>query len=190
MSQSERVRHHAEPPAPERLARGPVGVGGLVNRLTRPVLGQRGLAGTDIIAHWATIVGPELAALACPLSMKFERHQREGAKSHSPKSHGATLMVRVASSAAATLLQFKTPQIIDRINRYCGHQAIARLQVALGALPKAQKPIVPEQAPLSATEQAKVEEDIAPVASDAVRAALGRLGETLRRRAVAYESGR
>jgi hypothetical protein len=96
-------------------------------------------------------------------------------------------MVRVASSAAATLLQFKTPQIVERINRYYGYHAVARLQVALGVLPKTLKPSVTEPAPLSATEQAKVEETVAPIPSEAVRSALGRLGQTLRRRALANE---
>jgi len=172
---SENIQRRAVPPEPERLARGPVGVGGLVSRLTKPVLGHRGFAGTDIINHWATIVGPELAVLACPLSLKFDRQRRDG----------ATLMIRVASSAAATLLQFKAPQVIERINRYCGYQAVAKLQVALGALPKIQKQLPPEPPPLDETERAKVEATVAPITSEAVRSALGRLGQTLRRRALA-----
>jgi hypothetical protein len=154
------------------LAQGFVGVASLVNRLTRPVLGNRGFAGADVVAHWSTIVGPELAVMACPLSMKFDRHNR----------HGATLMVRVASGAAATLLQFKTPQIIARINRFLGYQAVAKLSVTLGALPKPAAAADNGPPPASPQETAAVAERVANVPSPALRLALSQLGLAVRRR--------
>ncbi len=157
---------------PQRLAQGLVGVAGLVNRLTRPVLGNRGFAGADVIAHWSTIVGPELASVACPLSMKFDRHNR----------YGATLMIRVASGAAATLLQFKTPQIIERINRFFGYQAVSKLSVTLGALPKPVAAANTDAAPASPEETAAVAEHVANVSSPALRLALSQLGLAVRRR--------
>lgn len=150
-----------------------MGIGGLVGRLTRPILGQRGFADADIIAHWPTIVGAELAAMACPLSLKYERgNQRQG----------ATLMIRVASGAAATLLQFKTPQVIERVNHYFGYHAVAKLQVSLGALPKTVKDRA--QPNLSPEISAEMNQAVAGVTSPAVRLALGQLGAILKRRAV------
>jgi hypothetical protein len=163
---------------PPRLARGLVDVGSLIGRLTRPVLGNRGFAGADVIAHWPTIVGADLAALACPLSLKYER---------SSQRHGATLMVRVASGAAATLLQFKGPQVIERVNRYFGYQAVAKLQISLGALPKAAKAPRHDQPALPPESRAEIDQAVAGVGSPALRSALGQLGVALRRRTAAAD---
>jgi hypothetical protein len=145
----------------------------LINRLTRPVLGNRGFAGIDILAHWSAIVGPDLAALAAPLSMKYERGGQR---------HGATLLVRVSSGAAATLLQFKSPQVIERVNRYFGYHAVAKLQITLGVLPKPQRTAEPELAPLSPEAVAAIDQAVAGVGSPALRLALAQLGANVRRR--------
>jgi hypothetical protein len=148
----------------------------LVGRLTRPVLGKRGFAGVDVIAHWPAIVGPEMAALACPLALKYERDRQRG----------ATLQVRVASGAAATLLQLKTPQIVLRINRYFGYEAVARLQATVGPLPKAaaaQRAAPPPSAEICA----EVDRTVAAVSSPALRIALGQLGVALRQRTAREE---
>jgi hypothetical protein len=165
------------------MAHGPVTVSSLINRLTRPVLGSRGFAGADIIGHWKTIVGPELAAMACPLSLKYERsNQRPG------KQFGASLVVRVTSGAAATLLQFKTPQIVDRVNRYFGYQAIAKLQITLGALPKTSRATETAPPPLSPDATAAIERAVADVGSPALRLALAQLGANVRRRSTPSET--
>ena len=83
--------------------RGPTMVARLTERLTRTALGKRGFAGADIIARWPEIVGADLAAFACPLQVKYPRG----------RNTGATLLLRVASSAAASLLQLKTPVIVS-----------------------------------------------------------------------------
>ncbi|MDP1554168.1 MAG: DUF721 domain-containing protein, partial [Hyphomonas sp.] len=81
----------------------------------------------EILTHWETIVGPELAAYACPLEIKFPRG----------KNAGATLHLRIASGAAATLLHMKTPTILARVNGFLGYGAVSALQVAQGPLPRA-----------------------------------------------------
>jgi hypothetical protein len=169
--------------APQPLAHGPVQLSSLINRLTRPVLGNRGFAGADIIGHWTTIVGPDLAALACPLSLKYERgSQRQGA------TVGATLVVRVTSGAAATLLQFKSPQVIDRVNRYFGYQAIAKLHIALGILPKAARAINAAPTPPSPEAAAAIDRTVAEVGSPALRLALAQLGANVRRRSTSADT--
>ena len=56
-----------------RLARGPVKIAGLATRAAKPALGKRGFAAGEILTHWESVVGPELAAFACPLEIKFLR---------------------------------------------------------------------------------------------------------------------
>jgi outer membrane scaffolding protein for murein synthesis (MipA/OmpV family) len=151
----------------------------LVDRLTRPALGQRGFAGAEILRHWPDIVGPELAALACPLHLKTERGDRAG----------AALMLRVASGAAAATLHMKAPQIIARVNRYLGYAAVARLKITPGPLPPSLRPL-PDSLPApSAATVREVEAAVDKIASEPVRSALLRLGLALRRGAAIAFAG-
>jgi hypothetical protein len=117
-----------EPPA--RIARGFINIASLSARAAKPALGKRGFAAGEILTHWPTIVGPELAAFACPIEIKFPRG----------KNAGAVLHLRIASGAAATLLHLKTPTILARVNGFMGYGAVASLQVAQGPLPKRRPP--------------------------------------------------
>ena len=110
-----------------RRARGPLAVARLTERLTRPALGKRGFTGAEIIARWPEIVGADLAAFACPLQVKYPKG----------RNAGATLLLRVSSGAAATMLQLKTPTILARVNGFLGYGAVSSLQVAQGPLPRA-----------------------------------------------------
>jgi hypothetical protein len=141
-----------------RLARGPMTIASLTAKVTRPILGKRGFVGADIVAHWASIVGNELAAFACPLEVKYPRG----------RNAGATLVLRVASGAAATLLQMKSPAIIARVNQFFGYAAIAQVQAVQGPLPAPMK---------------RVEPAIASEVPTSVSAALAKLGEALQRKA-------
>jgi hypothetical protein len=113
-----------EPPA--RLARGPIRLGALSARAAKPALGKRGFGAAEILTHWPDIVGADLATFACPIELKFPRG----------RNAGATLHLRIASGAAATLLQLKTPTILSRVNGFLGYEAVSAIQVAQGPLPR------------------------------------------------------
>lgn len=128
------------PEIPPRLAKGPVRIAGLAARAARPALGKRGFAAAEILTHWDNVVGPELAAFACPLEIKFPRG----------RNAGATLHLRIASGAAATLLHLKTPTILARVNGFMGYAAVSAIQVAQGPLPRRRaraEPVSAEEAP-------------------------------------------
>lgn len=161
----------AVPEKPRRWRQGPVNIGVFTGRIAKPALGKRGFAGAEILSHWTTIVGPELAAFAVPLEVKYPRG----------RNAGATLHLRVAHGGAATMLQMKVPAIIERINRFFGYAAVAQVQAAQGPLPPRARPLPPPK-PLSAAALAKVEGDVAGVTSESLRAALLKLGKTLQQR--------
>src|SRR5690606_25444311 len=82
----------------------------------------RGFVSADILTHWPAIVGTDLAAYACPLEVRFPRN----------RNAGATLVLRVANGAAATLLHLKTPVVGERVNRFFGYGAVARVEAGQG----------------------------------------------------------
>jgi hypothetical protein len=154
-----------------RFRQGPINIGSLTGRLTRPALGKRGFAGAEILTHWPTIVGPELAAFACPQEVKYPRG----------RNNGATLHLRVSHGAAAAMLQMKLPAIIERINRFFGYEAVVQVQAAQGPMPKRARPQA-ALPPLSAAAAAAVESQVEGVASEPVKAALAKLGKALQLR--------
>lgn len=125
MSAARKPPQEADLPPP-RIARGFITIASLSAKAAKPALGKRGFAAAEILTHWPTIVGPELAAFACPIEIKFPRG----------KNAGAVLHLRIANGAAATLLHLKTPTILARVNGFMGYGAVASLQVAQGPLPK------------------------------------------------------
>ena len=162
-------------PAPvakyNRFRQGPVTIGNITGRLTRPALGKRGFAGAEILTHWPNIVGPELAAFACPLQVKYPKG----------RNAGATLHLRVSHGAAAAMLQMKLPAVMERINRFFGYEAISKIEAAQGPLPPRPKAPAPLP-PLSETALAAVESRISGVSPGPLRDALMKLGKTLQQR--------
>ena len=163
----------ASPPEkPRRWRQGPVNVGSLTGRVTRPALGKRGFAGADILTHWATIVGADLAAFAAPLEVKYPKG----------RNAGATLHLRVAHGAAAAMLQMKLPQVMERINRFFGYEAVVQVQAAQGPLPVKRRARTPEPEPLTPAEAAALEEKIKGIASEPLKDSLRKLGKALQQR--------
>jgi hypothetical protein len=147
-------------------------IGVLTGKAAAPALGKRGLASGQLIAHWAAIVGEDLAASACPMELKFPRQRNDG----------ATLLLRVAHGAAAALIQMKTPLILERVNAFFGYSAVWRIQAVQGPLPQIAKTRLEPQPPLPEAIKARVAKEVGRVDSGDVEAALIKLGETLARR--------
>jgi len=167
-----RTSIEAAPPAKHhRFRQGPVNIGNITGRLTRPALGKRGFAGAEILTHWATIVGPELAAFACPLQVKYPKG----------RNNGATLQLRISNGAAAAMLQMKLPAVMERINRFFGYEAVSKIEAAQGPLPPRNR-IPPAPAPLSEAAVAVVERQVSAVPEGPIRDALTKLGRTLQQR--------
>jgi hypothetical protein len=135
-------------------------------KLTKPVLEKHGRAYATVIAEWANIAGPALAAMSLPEKL-----------SPGAKAGGGTLTIRVAG-AAATELQHLAPQIIERINTCLGFGAVARLKMLQGPLPgRTPRRRTPPRA--SPEAKAAVESATAGIADEALRAALARFGEAV-----------
>ncbi len=98
-------------------------------------------------AEWPAVVGAELAALTWP-----EALGRDGA-----------LKLRVASNLALEL-QHRAPLVIERINRFFGRAAVARLVLVQGPLPLPASAPSPTAMPM-------------PLAADAAKALDLRLGD-------------
>jgi hypothetical protein len=134
--------------------------GSSVSRIVGPIVARHG-GGilTRLKSEWATIIGPEFAAVTWPETL----------------ARGGTLKLRVAS-AKALEVQHRTPLVIERINLFFGREAVTRLALLQGPLPLA-PPTPPPPAPLlKPGEVAALDHQLADVASPELRDALARLG--------------
>ena len=74
-----------------------------------------------IVSRWAEIVGPRYAEVSAPESLRFP---------HGERAQGnLTLVVR---GAHAAMMQHITPEIIERVNRFFGYAAVARVTIRQG----------------------------------------------------------
>lgn len=130
------------------------------SRVAAPILARRGggvLA--RLKAQWAAVAGSELAAASWPMSLG-----RDGA-----------LKLRVAPGAALDL-QHRAPLVVERINLFFGHEAVARLVLVQGPLPLATARRPPSPSPLGEAEASALDARLAGIADPELRAALARLG--------------
>lgn len=105
-------------------------VGSFVPKLTQKAFEKYGFSTATLLTEWTAIAGAEVAQVTAPERVKWPRGQESyGEAGEAPAERGgATLVLRVDPSRALDV-EYKTAQIIDRINRYFGYRAISALRL-------------------------------------------------------------
>lgn len=134
--------------------------------LISPAMRAKGFAQAEVVARWAHIVGPELAASTVPIRMIFPRGERMGAK----------LVIR-CESAFAPLLAHKNERVIEMVNSFFGYGAVSKLEVKQGPLPKPVRKQQLEKQPLNTSDETKLVELVGEKKDSPLREALKSLGE-------------
>lgn len=111
----------------------------VASSLVSSAMRAKGFAQAEVVTRWAHIVGPELAESTVPVSLRFPRGSRMG----------ATLVVR-CPSAFAPLLSHRAERVITMVNSFFGYQAVARIDVQQGPLPRIKRRRPYEKKPLEA----------------------------------------
>jgi hypothetical protein len=84
-----------------------------------------GFVQSSLVSRWAEIVGERYAGASQPESLRFP---------HGQKADGVlTLVVR---GAHAPMMQHIMPEIIERVNRFFGYGAVARVVIRQGEIAK------------------------------------------------------
>lgn len=162
----------APAPAADRASRGLLSVGLFSSKVTRPLLGKRGLAEGDLVARWEVIVGPTVARLCVPEQIKFKRGERVN----------GTLVIRAGSGPAATVLQHDKPRILERINGHFGYAAVKDLKIVQAPLPLRKVKERPAPRPLTPAEEQDLDALLTGVTDPVLRETLERLGRSIRGR--------
>ena len=83
-----------------------------------------GFIQASVVSRWAEIVGERYAKVSLPESIRFA----------AGKKSGGVLNI-VVQGAHAPLMQHLAPVIIERVNRFFGYSAVAKLAFRQGAAP-------------------------------------------------------
>jgi hypothetical protein len=133
---------------------------------------KQGFAARELVTRWAEIAGPEVAAHSEPLKIQWPRPV-EG-----QPQEPATLVLRVEGPMALEI-QHASDVILQRVNRFFGWSAVGRLALRQAPLSRRDRPQA-SRAP-DANAVAKVAESLSSIEDEQLRAALARLGASIKR---------
>ncbi len=140
-------------------------------------LKAQGFASTEIIARWADIVGPEIAAHSEPMKINWPRVKNDAGDTD--QAEPATLMLRVEGPAALEI-QHLSAVILERVNRFFGWQAIGRIALRQAPLHRRVRPAPPS--PPDPAVAARIAASLTEIEDDDLRAAVARLGAAIKRK--------
>lgn len=122
-----------------------------------------GFIQSSIVSRWKEIVGERYAAVSAPESIRFP---------HGKKSDG-TLTLAVGR-AVGPMMQHVEPEILERVNRFFGYNAVARITLRAGDLPAPRtKAARPELRPVPA----ELGDSLRAIADPELRAVLESLAQ-------------
>jgi len=116
----------------ERARGGPARpIADLMPEIGRTAFRRFGFVQSSVVTRWPEIVGQHHARVCAPESIRF---------SPGEKSDGTLQLVVVP--AHAPLIQHVIPEIIERVNRFFGYNAVVRVKLRQGAV---KPPVVAEK---------------------------------------------
>ena len=138
-----RTRTPKAPAAPER-ARRTRSIAELMPQAGGAAFRRFGFVQSAVVSRWAEIVGPRYAGVSSPESIRFPAGKRE-----------AGVLTLVVEGSHATMMQHVAPAIMERVNRFFGYEAVARVTIRQAAgvarrvpAPKPAAPLRPPAAEL------------------------------------------
>jgi hypothetical protein len=134
----DRVKKPAPKSQPRRYERPRGGqaraISDLMPEIGRTAFRRFGFVQSSVVTRWPEIVGPIHARVCAPEAIRFPMGE---------KSEGTLHLVVVP--AHAPLIQHVFPEIIERVNRFFGYNAVVRIKLRQGEVkpPVAERPAAP-----------------------------------------------
>ena len=157
-----------QPEAPPPRRNGVRDVGALLPDVGGMAFRRFGFSHSALISRWREVVGPVYARWSVPESLRYPRGQ----------TVGGTLTVRVEGPFALQL-QHVAPQLVERVNRILGHNAVAKLKLLQGEVPRAPARPAPQPEQGVTNLTPVTQQALSGVKDDGLRAALHDLAAAL-----------
>ncbi len=133
---------------------------------------RQGFGSAELVTRWTDIVGADIAACSEPMKIQWRR-PAEG-----DETEPGTLVLRVEGPAAIEI-QHLAGIICERINRFLGWRAVARIALRQAPLRRGRRSIRPA---IDAAATTRIAATLGAIEDDDLRLALARLGASLSRR--------
>lgn len=140
MTKSSRTTTRRPRPEPQRSNRARA-VSELLPDVGRAAFRKFGFVQHSVVSRWSEIVGERYAEVSSPESIRF-----------APGKRAEGVLHLVVAGAHAPMMQHIAPEIVERVNRFFGYQAVAKLQIRHGSVkrpdrvaPPAELKPVPEE---------------------------------------------
>lgn len=108
--------------SPDRIG-GPRAIADLMPRVGGAAFRRFGFVQSSVVTRWAEIVGDRYAAISEPESIRFP----------AGKKADGTLSLVVASGHGP-IIQHVLPEIVERVNRFFGYAAVAKVAIRQGEI--------------------------------------------------------
>lgn len=124
-------------PAAEKPRGGPARrVADLVPAIGGAAFRRFGFVQSSVVSRWGEIVGEKFSRFTRPESIRFPQGKRQDG-----------VLSVVVTGAHAPMLQHVAPEIVERVNRFFGYPAVARLAIRQGVVEVAPRPVPRAPAP-------------------------------------------
>lgn len=104
-------------------------VADMVPDIGRAAFRRFGFVQSSVVSRWAEIVGERYARVSIPESIRFPQGRRADG-----------VLTLAVEGSHGTMLQHVAPTIIERVNRFFGYSAVARIAIKPGACAAPQPP--------------------------------------------------
>jgi hypothetical protein len=151
----------------DRHGKGPRALAKIVPDITKTAGKKKSQQFGQLIAHWPSIAGPDIAPHTVPENLIFGQLGKH-ARLH--------LLVK---GAYALELQHRMPQLIDRINDFFGSEVVGRITVTQYSKALEGDLFRPVEKELNPKEEKLVETETNQLADDDLREALTKLGKSV-----------
>jgi hypothetical protein len=143
----------------------------LVGKAMTEPFRRQGFASAELVTRWSEIAGAEIAAHSEPVKIQWTRPV-EG-----EEREPGTLVLRVDGPAAIEI-QHLAGVVCERVNRFLGWRAVARVALRQAPLRRGAGKTARRA---DAAAAARIAADLSDITDDDLRQALGRLGAAVKR---------
>lgn len=153
----------------ERPRGGPArAISDLMPEVGRTAFRRFGFVQSSVVTRWPEIVGPRHAKVCAPESIRFPPGE---------KSEGILQLVVVP--AHAPLIQHVIPEIIERVNRFFGYSAVAKVKLRQGEVKPPPAPTQAKAAPSLKPVPVELGDSLRDIGDPELRAVLESLARSL-----------
>lgn len=139
----------------------------LMPEVGRTAFRRFGFVQSSVVTRWPEIVGPRHARVCTPESIRFPPGER----------HDGILQL-VVVPAHAPIIQHVIPEIIERVNRFFGYNAVAKVKIRQGEV-KAPAPSTPKAPPSLKPVPIELGESLRDIGDPELRAVLESLARSM-----------